>query len=187
MLTLPERISTPILKSFWITLSISLTLFFTVVALILTGSLYSFLLLLISPALIPLGLINPEIAVIPYRYFRSFYNRLRNLFLSVVLIYSYYLIVGIVRLTGTSIDKLNIPQNSNWTKKEVTDLTGEDESGLTGIESMSDSNSIKSLIHWMIKTNNWWYIFTVPILIIFMVFSSGDKQSTIPSDTYTLY
>jgi len=189
MLTLPEKISTPILKSFWIVLSVSLILFFTVGTFILTGSSYSLLLLLILPVMILLGVINPEIVVVPFTYFRAFYNRLRHLFLSVVLICSYYLIIGTVRLTGASIDKSNIPQNSNWMQKKVTSLTGEDEdvNDLTGIESMSYSHSIKPLINWAVKTNNWWYILTIPILIIFMIFSTEKNESTIPSDTYTLY
>jgi hypothetical protein len=187
MLTLPNKINTTMLISFWVVSAALFLALFVLTMVLATGSANWLWLLLLYPVMLIPVFMNPELAVLPYKLINRCLRILERGVLAITLkvIHTLFLPAYTVGSDGQLKLFRQTGKDSNW---DI--VTGESRNGDT--ESLfffpdQQESGLRNFSRWSRLSNRLHYLPLVPLLFIISHLSGNVQKENVPEDMYTLY
>ncbi|CAN5384417.1 hypothetical protein BH23BAC3_BH23BAC3_24560 [soil metagenome] len=189
MIILPTKLTTTMLRSFWIVFcTLSLSIVSIVLLFFLNSALYLLILLLIPVVILP-GYKYPDRISKFYILFNRIISKIVREVQSLILFIIYYVFFSSFKRSGNKDSSFNriAPKQSVWNLKRIENLSGHETINDVARDSSIESSGIRPFIKWIRKSGNLRILPSIPFIYILTVLNISTKKSRTEGNTYTLY
>jgi hypothetical protein len=187
MRSLPFPANFALLKSFWLVMSLASGFFMGSLMSLFTTS-FGLPLTVVGTLVVAIpGLLQPQIASLPYRTWNKLGHTLAYHVQQWLLLLCFYLVFIAVGRAG-SLLRLSRPRDtkSHWLSRENQSAMYGSSHSIT-IEQSPHRHWISLFLKWAIGTNNWWACCLLPFLLLCAAVESEREENTVSDGIYTLF
>jgi len=188
MITLPVKINTTMLISFWIVFcSVSLAIISLLSWYLFESKIYLSIMLIIPIAILP-GYLKPESITGIYKLFNRIIRKAVRVFRGLILRIIYNVFYFSFRPGREGKGQVNyLKRESGWNLKSIEDLSGYETINEVAKDSPVSRAEFAPMVKWIFKSKNWSVLPALPLLCILSFLSISDEKTKTAENTYTLY